>query len=157
MAWSRADWVRGLARLISSAMRSWAKTGPFTKRKERRPVGALVEDFGAQDVGGHQVRRELDAAGVEAEHGAQRLHELRLGEAGDADEKAVAAGEKGDEGQVDDVFLAEDDRVDGLPGAPDSLKGRLRTTDDRVVQGGRRLSNAGRHEVILPLIPNSPE
>ena len=37
--------------------------------------------------------RELDAPGVEAEHGAERLDELRLGEAGHADEKAVAAGE----------------------------------------------------------------
>ena len=60
------------------------------------------------------------------------------------------------EGQIDDVFLAEDDRVNGLPGAPDGLKRRLRITDDRVVQGGGRLSNAGRHEVTLPLIPNSP-
>ena len=119
-------------------------------------VGALVEDFGAEDVGGHQVGRELDAAGVEAEHGAERLDELRLGEAGDADEKAVAAGEKGDQGQVDDLFLAEDDRVDGLPGAPDSLKRRLRIADDRVVEGGGRLSDAGRHEVALPLIRDSP-
>ena len=34
---------------------------------------------------------------VEAEHGAERLDELGLGEAGHADEQAVAAGEEGDE------------------------------------------------------------
>ncbi len=59
---------------------------------ERAPaVGALVEDLGAEDVGRHQVRRELDAAGIEPEHDAQGLDELGLGEAGHADEQAVAA------------------------------------------------------------------
>ena len=37
MACSSADCVFGLARLISSAIRSWAKIGPLTKRKLRRP------------------------------------------------------------------------------------------------------------------------
>ena len=38
MACSSADWVLGLARLISSAISSWAKIGPLTKRKLRRPA-----------------------------------------------------------------------------------------------------------------------
>src|SRR6476646_4129362 len=37
MAWSSADWVLGLARLISSAISSWVNIGPLTKRKPRRP------------------------------------------------------------------------------------------------------------------------
>ena len=37
IACSRADWVRGLARLISSAISNWQNTGPGTKRKLRRP------------------------------------------------------------------------------------------------------------------------
>src|SRR3954466_1374455 len=37
MACSSADWVRGLARLISSAIRSWPKIGPGMKRKARLP------------------------------------------------------------------------------------------------------------------------
>ena len=57
---------------------------------------------------------------------------------------------------LDHVFLAEDDRMDGLAGPADSLEGRLRVADDRVVQCGRRLSNAGRHEVTLPLTRNAP-
>ena len=59
------------------------------------------------------------------EHGAERLDELRLGEARHADEQAVAAGQDRDQGQVDDLFLAEDDRVDGVPRAPDRLERRL--------------------------------
>ncbi len=35
IACSSADWVRGLARLISSAISNWQKTGPLMKRKER--------------------------------------------------------------------------------------------------------------------------
>ena len=39
IACSSADWVRGLARLISSAISSWAKIGPGMKRKLRLPPG----------------------------------------------------------------------------------------------------------------------
>jgi hypothetical protein len=38
IASSRADWVLGVARLISSARTIWAKIGPFWKTKLRRPV-----------------------------------------------------------------------------------------------------------------------
>ena len=38
IACSRAAWVRGLARLISSAISSWQNTGPGMKRKLRRPI-----------------------------------------------------------------------------------------------------------------------
>src|SRR3546814_6838537 len=34
IACSRADWVRGLARLISSAIRSWQNTGPGMRSEE---------------------------------------------------------------------------------------------------------------------------
>ena len=107
--------MRGLARLISSAIRSCAKTGPRTKRKARAPVGALLQDLGAEDIGRHQVGRELDAAGGEAEHGAHRLDELGLGEARHADEEAVAAGQHGGQRALDDGFLAEDDLGHGGP------------------------------------------
>ena len=142
--------MRGLARLISSAIRSWAKIGPFDEAEGAAAVRALVEDLRAQDVGGHQVGRELDAPRIEAENDAERFHELRLGEAGHADEKAVAAGQERHEGEVDDLLLPEDDRVDGFAGAPDGLKRRFRIPDDGVVESGRRLSDAGRHEVLLP-------
>src|SRR5207244_1158616 len=58
---------------------------------------ALVQHFAAEDVGRHQVRRELDAAGVEPEHDAHGLDQLGLGEAGETDQQRVAATEHGDE------------------------------------------------------------
>jgi hypothetical protein len=41
IACNSADWVRGEARLISSAIRSWQKIGPSTKRKARLPSLAV--------------------------------------------------------------------------------------------------------------------
>ena len=83
--------MRGLARLISSAIRSWPKIGPGMKRKLRLPPATLLQHLGADDVGGHQVGRELDAARIEPEHDAHGLDQLGLGEAGQADQQRVAA------------------------------------------------------------------
>ena len=61
IASSSAACVFGGARLISSARRRLAKIGPG---RNSNVGGALVVDRGAGHVGGHQVRRELDAAEV---------------------------------------------------------------------------------------------
>ena len=75
--------------------------------------GALAADaffhhFGAGDVGGHQVGGELDAAGVQPHHDAQRFHQLGLGQARHADQQAMAAGQQGHQGLLDHLVLAED-------------------------------------------------
>ena len=57
-------------------------------------VEPLLHDFGAEDVGRHQIGRELHAQGVEPHDDAEGLDKLRLGEARDADQEAVAAGEQ---------------------------------------------------------------
>ena len=49
----------------------------------------------------------MDALVLEPKHGAERFHEARLGEAGNADEERVAAGQERDQRKVDDAFLAE--------------------------------------------------
>jgi hypothetical protein len=108
-----ADWVRGEARLISSAISSWVKIGPLTNRKERLPLSRLFEHLRAENVGGHQVGRELDAAGRDAEHGAERFDQLRLGKARHADEQRVAARQHRKQGLLDHAFLAEDHLGDG--------------------------------------------
>ena len=72
----------------------------------------LLEDLGADDVGRHQVRRELDAAEVQRQRLAERAHEQRLAEAGHAFEQAVAAGEQADEELLDHLVLADDDLGD---------------------------------------------
>ncbi len=73
IACSSADCVRGLARLISSAISSWREDRPGDEA-EGAPAGvAFLQHFGAQDVGRHQVGRALDALVVEAQHDAERL------------------------------------------------------------------------------------
>ncbi len=85
------------------------KIGPLTKRKPRRPAVDFLEHLGADDVGRHQVGGELDALVLKPKHGAKRLDEARLGEAGHADQQRVAAGKQRDESKVDDALLAEND------------------------------------------------
>ena len=64
---------------------------------EHEVVGLAVEDGGAGHVGRQQVRRELDALVLAAEHAGEGLRKRGLGDAGHAFEQHVAAGEQGDE------------------------------------------------------------
>ena len=48
------------------------------------------------------------------EYRAERLDQSRLGEAGNADEQGMAAGEQGDQRLIDHLALAEDDAADAL-------------------------------------------
>ncbi|GIX12043.1 MAG: hypothetical protein KatS3mg118_0002 [Paracoccaceae bacterium] len=58
IACSSADWVRGLARLISSAISSWQKTAPRRNGSAPALLGPL-QHLGTEDVGRHQVGGEL--------------------------------------------------------------------------------------------------
>ena len=77
----------------------------------------LLHHLGAENVGRHQVGRELDAAGIEAEHDAERLDQLGLGKARHADQQRMAAGEQRHQRALDHAFLAEDDAADALRGS----------------------------------------
>ena len=85
-------------------------------------VGGFFQHFRAEDVGGHQIGRELDALRREAEHDAERLDEFRLGEAGHADEQPVAARQDRDERFLDHRALAEDHRPDGGAGGREPVE-----------------------------------
>ncbi len=112
IASSKAAWVLGGVRLISSARTRLAKIGPCTKRSSRAPrLTVFVEHLGAGDVAGHQVGRELDASEIERERLRQRMHHQRLRQPGHAFQDAVSAGEDGHQQLLDDVVLADD-----LPG-----------------------------------------
>ena len=77
---------------------------------ELAPAGLrLVQDHGAGDVGRHQVGRELDALEGDVEDLADGADHERLGQAGHADEQAVAAREDGGQDLLDDLGLADDD------------------------------------------------
>ena len=112
------------------------------KRNERALAGLVLEHFRADDVGRHQVGRELDALGVEPEHLAERLDEQRLGEARHADQQRMAAGEQRDERALDDDILAEDDAGGGLVGALHALGGGFEARDD-VCVGFHDCAHAG--------------
>ncbi len=66
----------------------------------------------AEDVGGHEVGRELNAIERHVEHFAERSDEERLAKAGHAFEQHVAAAEQRDERALDDVGVADDDFAD---------------------------------------------
>ena len=110
IASSRALWVRGAARLISSAITRLAKIGPAFETQ----LGAALRrcfctsTVGAGDVGGHQVGRELDACRLEVEAGGERAGERRLAEPGDALEQRVPAGDQADQHAADGLALADD-------------------------------------------------
>ena len=78
------------------------------------PAVGFLQHFRADDVGGHQVGRELDALPVEPQHDAQRLHQLGLGQARHADQKAMAARQQRDQRLLDHLVLAEDHLADRL-------------------------------------------
>ncbi len=71
-------------------------------------VVAFLQHFGAENIGGHEVGGELDAAVIEPQNLAEGGDQARLGDAGHPDEQDVAAGEHGGEALADDVILAED-------------------------------------------------
>ena len=83
--------------------------GAFEEAEGAAVIGRLLHDFGAENIGGHQIGRELDALFREAENGAHGFDELGFGEARDADNQGVAAGEDRGQRVVKDGFLTEND------------------------------------------------
>ena len=82
-----------------------------TGREDHLPPTALrifLDDVGASDVGWHEVRRELDPGELQVEHLRHRLDEQGLGQAGHADDEAVAADEERQQGFIDDLLLPDD-------------------------------------------------
>ena len=69
-------------------------------------------DAGADDVGRHQVGRELQTGERPADRAREGLDRERLGDAGDALEQDVALGEQGDQHPLDQAVLTDDDALD---------------------------------------------
>ncbi len=109
IASSRALWVRGVVRLISSARITLAKIGPGLKVNS--PDGGVV-DARAEDVRGEQVGRELEPAERAVDAGGHGPGQQGLAHPGDVLDQDVPLGQQGDHGQLDDFGLAEDDRSD---------------------------------------------
>ena len=80
LAWlgASADCVRGLARLISSAISSWVKTGPGIKRNSRLPLAFSSKTSEPKNVARHQIGRELHPLVIQTQNGAERFNEKRF-------------------------------------------------------------------------------
>ena len=73
------------------------------------PLAALLhDDVRAEDVGRHQVGRELDAREVQVERLGQRAHQQRLAQAGHAFEQRVPAGDQADQRLPHELVLPDD-------------------------------------------------
>jgi hypothetical protein len=107
-----ADWVLGVARLISSARIEVREDGAALELEGAFARVGVHDEVRAEDVGGHEVGRELDAIERHVEHFAKRADEERLAEAGHAFEQHVPAAEQRDEGVLDDGGVADDDFAD---------------------------------------------
>ena len=83
--------------------------GALDEPDDALPRGAILFDhLGAEDVGRHQVGRELNPVEAQIDGLGQLLDEERLGETRDAAKQAVAAGEKRDQDLPDDALLPDD-------------------------------------------------
>ncbi len=81
--------------------------GPFDERHRPLVVG-LLEDLGARDIGGHQVRRELDPPEPQIEQFRQRFDQQGLRQARRAGQQAVSPRKHGNQQMLDHVLLADD-------------------------------------------------
>jgi hypothetical protein len=74
--------------------------------------GLRLEDHGSDNVGGEEIRCELDPLKLDAKCGGQRLDQQCLGQAGHALKEDVPAREKGHEEPLDSGILADDGLAD---------------------------------------------
>ena len=145
IASSRADWVRGVARLISSTSRMLVNTGPGDEAQ-----AAGLEQAGAGHVRRQQVGRALDAGHPQVQRAGDGAGEQRLAGAGHVLEQHVAVGEQRDRDQADRLLGADDRPRDGVAQVvPQSAPG-----GDDVGTGGRA-SGAGRALDSGPLAAGS--
>jgi hypothetical protein len=82
----------------------------------------LVEHLGAENVGRHQIGRELHTPRRDAKDGAHGFDQPCLGKAGQPDQQAMATGQKRDQRQIDHIALAEDRLADLGPGLADRIE-----------------------------------
>jgi hypothetical protein len=76
---------------------------------ESSALRRVREDFGAGDVGGHQVGGELDALKLKVENARDRFHEQRLREAGCSGQQAMSARKEREQQLFNHLALANDD------------------------------------------------
>ncbi len=76
-------------------------------------VLVLLQDLGADDVGGHEVRGELETGEVKVDGIGQSLQQFGLAQARDAFQENVALAQQPENDLAHDGFLAGDPAADG--------------------------------------------
>jgi len=76
--------------------------------EERAAVRVFLHDVRADDVGRHQVRRELNARELQVQDVGERVHEAGLADAGNAFEEHMAAGQQRRDRARHDFLVADD-------------------------------------------------
>lgn len=98
---------------------------------EAETLGAAlvaIHDHAADDVGGHEVGSELDAAVAEVEHTREGAQEGGFAEAGDTFEEYVSAAEEADEDTTYYFVLTDNDFADFIGNGLDALRCRREIT-----------------------------
>ena len=111
MACNSADWVRARRRDLVSHQKL-GENRPLDKAESAPPIGSLVQHFRSQNIGGHQVRRELDAAIVEAQHGGERIDQHGLAQTRLPHQKRVATRKDRRKDLLDHLVLADETPLD---------------------------------------------
>ncbi len=89
----------------------------------------FLKHFGAQDIRGHQVGRELNALVVKAQHHAERMDQLGLCQARNADQQNVTTRKQGDEAFLHHRVLTVDDMIDRGARLLDEVRDALHIRD----------------------------
>jgi hypothetical protein len=100
----------------------------------------------AEDVGRHEVGRELDARERQRERLGERAHEHRLAEPGDAFEERVPSPQHAGDDPVDHLAVADDGLRDLRAQGLDALaeEGHLLANGFGLGHGARHFSSRGR-------------
>ena len=96
----------------------------------------FLDDVGPDDVGGHQVWRELDAREGQVQHVGERVDEARLADAGNTLEQDVTTREQAGHREVHHLLVADDPAPDFLGNAQEPVAELI----DGLLDGG-----GGRH------------
>ena len=89
---------------------------PLDETERPASVGPRVQDLGPQDVGGHQVGRELDAGAIQTQDGRQRVNQHRLAQARLPDQQRVSPGQDRRKDLFDHLVLAHETPFDAGAG-----------------------------------------
>ena len=90
----------------------------------------LLNDVRPDDVGRHQVRRELDARELQVQHVRERMHQARLADAGNALEQDVPAREQAHHRRRDDFLVPDDTAADFLRDLDEALTEQIDVLGD---------------------------